>query len=51
LIAMVAYLGSATFLHLAYERYFWLLVALAVAAGLTAGERTPMLAMPKRRRR
>jgi len=30
--AVVSYLGMAVFLHLAYQRYFWLLIALAGAA-------------------
>jgi O-antigen ligase len=33
LFALTAYMGSAVFLHLSYERYFWLLMALA---GVTA---------------
>ncbi len=32
LLAIVAYLCSATFLHLSYQRYFWLLLAMAGAA-------------------
>ena len=32
LLAVVAYLATATFLHLAYIRYFWLLMGLAAAA-------------------
>lgn len=31
-LAIVAYLGTAVFLHLSYERYYWLLLALAAAA-------------------
>jgi putative inorganic carbon (hco3(-)) transporter len=27
--ALVAYMGTAFFLHLSYQRYFWLLLALA----------------------
>jgi hypothetical protein len=32
LLALVAYLASATFLHLSYQRYYWLLLAMAGAA-------------------
>ena len=32
-LALVAYLGTGLFLHLAYMRYFWLLLALGGAAG------------------
>jgi len=32
LFSIVAYLGTALFLHLSYERYYWLLLALASAA-------------------
>jgi putative inorganic carbon (HCO3(-)) transporter len=31
-LSLLAYLGTAVFLHLAYERYFWFLLALAGAA-------------------
>jgi hypothetical protein len=31
-LAIVAYLGTGVFLSLAFQRYFWLLVALAGAA-------------------
>ncbi len=31
LLSLAAYLGSGVFLHLAYERYFWFLVAIANA--------------------
>jgi len=34
--SIAAYLGTATFLHLSYERYYWLLLALA-SAGLQIG--------------
>jgi O-antigen ligase len=34
--SIVAYLGTAVFLHLSYERYYWLLLALA-SAGLHIG--------------
>ena len=38
--ALVVYLASAVFLHLAYARYLWLLLALAAAAGaLHPGQR------------
>lgn len=32
MLAIVAYMASAVFLHLSYQRYFWLLLALANAA-------------------
>jgi len=32
LLSMIAYLGTAMFLHLAYQRYYWFLLALAGAA-------------------
>jgi hypothetical protein len=32
LLAIVAYLGTALFLHFAYIRYFWLMAALAAAS-------------------
>ena len=35
-LAIVAYLGSGVFLHLAYQRYLWLLLALAGAAASVA---------------
>lgn len=31
-MALLAYLGTGVFLHLAFERYYWLLVALAASA-------------------
>lgn len=31
-LALLAYLGTGVFLHLAFERYYWLLVALTAAA-------------------
>ena len=31
-LSICAYLGTAVFLHLSYERYYWLLIALAAAA-------------------
>ena len=30
--AMLAYLGTAVFLHLSYQRYWWIIVAVAGAA-------------------
>ena len=30
--SIIAYLGTGVFLHLAFERYYWLLLALAAAA-------------------
>ena len=35
-LAIVAYLGSGVFLHLAYQRYLWSLLALAGAAASVA---------------
>jgi hypothetical protein len=32
--SVVAYLGTAMFLHLSYERYFWFMIALANVAGV-----------------
>jgi putative inorganic carbon (HCO3(-)) transporter len=32
LLSLCGYLGTAAFLHLSYQRYYWLLVALATAA-------------------
>lgn len=32
LISMTAYLGTGIFLHLSYQRYFWLMLALSSAA-------------------
>ncbi len=37
--ALLAYLGTAFFLHLAYQRYFWLLVGIAGATVQVLGER------------
>jgi putative inorganic carbon (hco3(-)) transporter len=34
LLSLVIFLTTSLFLHLAYERYFWLLMALAAAAGV-----------------
>lgn len=38
LLALVAYLAAGLFLHLTYVRYFWMLLALATAAGRIAGD-------------
>jgi O-antigen ligase len=46
LVAVIAYLTSAVFLHLSYIRYFWLLMAIAGAAEYLA-RRSP--ALPPRR--
>jgi putative inorganic carbon (hco3(-)) transporter len=47
LLSVVAYLGTSTFLHLAYERYFWFLLAMCGAGlrllQLTARERVDAL--------
>ena len=39
-LAIVAYLGTGFFLHFAYIRFFWLIVALASAAVHIAGQLT-----------
>mgnify|MGYP006176969325 CR=1 FL=1 len=31
ILALGAYLGTGVFLHLSYERYYWILIALAAA--------------------
>ena len=36
--ALIAYLANSIFLHLAYIRYFWLLMGLAGAASYLARE-------------
>jgi putative inorganic carbon (HCO3(-)) transporter len=41
ILALVAYLTTGLFLHLAFERYFWFLLALAAVAGRLAVEREP----------
>lgn len=38
LFSVIAYLGTAVFLHLSYERYFWFLIALANVVAITVGE-------------
>ena len=38
LFSVIAYLGTAVFLHLSYERYFWFLMALANVVAITVGE-------------
>jgi O-antigen ligase len=51
LVALIAYLASGLFLQLAYQRYFWFLVALANAAVWMLGreaardQRTPLRAL------
>jgi hypothetical protein len=60
-LGLLAYLGTALFLHLAYERYFWLLLALtsaglrlvredmaAVDGGGDEGRRSPVTPPPGR---
>lgn len=39
ILAVVAYLASGTFLHLSYQRYLWLTLALAVSASALPGRR------------
>jgi O-antigen ligase len=45
-LAVIAYLGTGMFLSLAYQRYWWVLLALAGAAtqilGASAGRLTPV---------
>lgn len=38
-LAILAYLGTGVFLHLAFERYYWLLLALAAATAHALGDR------------
>jgi len=38
LLMVVAYLASGMFLHMAYERYFWIPVAMAAAAAIISAE-------------
>jgi putative inorganic carbon (HCO3(-)) transporter len=38
LLAIVAYLTTGLFLHLAYERYLWILLALAASAAYVGGQ-------------
>jgi O-antigen ligase len=47
LLALIAYLASGVFLQLAYQRYFWFLVALANAAiwMFERAQRTPLRAL------
>ncbi|HEX5014980.1 MAG TPA: O-antigen ligase family protein [Candidatus Limnocylindrales bacterium] len=40
-LAIVAYLGSGLFLHLAFERYYWLLIALSAATAWIALQPDP----------
>ncbi|MFL5770879.1 MAG: O-antigen ligase family protein [Chloroflexota bacterium] len=40
-LAIVAYLGSGLFLHLAFERYYWLLIGLAAATAWIALQPAP----------
>ncbi len=50
--AILVYIYSGMFLHLSYVRYFWLLVALAAAAGRLPGQETRpwTVGLPWRRR-
>jgi putative inorganic carbon (HCO3(-)) transporter len=50
LLSLVIFLTTSLFLHLAYERYFWLLMALAAAAGVVGRERARALENEKRAR-
>jgi putative inorganic carbon (HCO3(-)) transporter len=43
LLSLVIFLTTSLFLHLAYERYFWLLMALAAGAGVAGRERGTVL--------
>jgi len=40
-LALLAYLGTGVFLHLAYERYYWFMIALAASAAGILGQRLP----------
>lgn len=43
MLALLAYLGTGVFLHVAFERYYWFLVALtAAAAGILEKESRPV---------
>jgi hypothetical protein len=42
LLSLIVFLSTSLFLHLAYERYFWLLLALAAAAGVVGREGLPV---------
>jgi len=41
-LSVVAYLGTAVFLHLSYQRYFWFLVAIAGSALVIARDEEPV---------
>jgi hypothetical protein len=41
IVAVLAYMGSAVFLHFAFIRYFWLLMALAAATSRIALRAVP----------
>lgn len=41
LVALLTYLVSGMFLHLSYERYFWLLIGLATTLLVVSGQRVP----------
>lgn len=38
MLALVSYLATGLFLHMAYPRYLWILIALAVATGVIASQ-------------
>ncbi len=46
LMMIVAYLANGAFLHMAYERFFWSMIALACAAGVIARARRSAPAPP-----
>jgi hypothetical protein len=46
MLALLAYLATGLFLHLAYMRYFWLMFALASAAGFVGKQELGLLAHP-----
>jgi O-antigen ligase len=50
LLSLVIFLTTSLFLHLAYERYFWLLMALAAGAGIVGRERISELESQDRAR-
>lgn len=47
-LGILGYLGTGVFLHLAFERYYWLLLALAAAATRILSDRAAFLGLPPR---
>jgi putative inorganic carbon (hco3(-)) transporter len=46
IISMLLFLSTSVFLHLAYERYFWFLLALEGAAGMMSARRATAVRAP-----